>query len=215
MSDVAHEHIDRTDEFLERAFRELLIERGLLTQSELDAKVEFMYEREGAVYGQRVVARAWVDPDFRARLLDDGSAAVRELGIEIGALKLVAVENTQDEHNLIVCTLCSCYPRMLLGMAPDWYKSIAYRARAVRDPRGVLAEFGLRVAPERTVRVHDSTAEMRYLVVPLRPAGSEGLDESALAALVTRDSMIGVAEVEASGPGERSADQRRIERGAP
>ncbi len=215
MSDIAHEHIDRTDEFLERAFRELLIERGLLTQSELDAKVEFMYEREGAVYGQRVVARAWVDPDFRARLLDDGSAAVRELGIEIGALKLVAVENTQDEHNLIVCTLCSCYPRMLLGMAPDWYKSIAYRARAVRDPRGVLAEFGLRVAPERTVRVHDSTAEMRYLVVPLRPAGSEGLDESALAALVTRDSMIGVAEVEAPDPGGRSADQRRIERGAP
>ncbi len=201
MSEAPHQHADRTDEFLERAFRELLVERGLLTQSEVEAKVEFMYEREGASYGQRVVARAWVDPDFRARLLADGSAAVRELGIAIGALKLVVVENTAEVHNLIVCTLCSCYPRMLLGMAPDWYKSVPYRSRAVRDPRGVLAEFGLQIPPERTVRVHDSTADMRYLVLPLRPAGSEALDESELAALVTRDSMIGVAEVEAPLPG--------------
>ncbi|HMD03120.1 MAG TPA: nitrile hydratase subunit alpha [Candidatus Baltobacteraceae bacterium] len=196
MSATTHEHADRGDEFLERAFRELLIERGVLTQAEVDARVEFMYEREGAAYGQRVVARAWADPAFRARLLADGSAAARELGIEIGALKLVVVENTPQVHNLIVCTLCSCYPRMLLGMAPDWYKSVAYRSRAVREPRALLAEFGLQVDAQRTLRVHDSTADMRYLVLPMRPVGSESLDETALAALVTRDSMVGVAEVQ-------------------
>ena len=197
MSSPVGEHAGRSDEFLERAFRELLIERGLLTQAEVDAKVEYIYEREGAAYGQRVVARAWVDPGFRARLLAAGSDAVRELGIDIGALKLVVVENTPGVHNLVVCTLCSCYPRMLLGMPPDWYKSLPYRSRAVRDPRGVLAEFGLRLAPGRAVRVHDSTADMRYLVLPMRPARTEGLDEAALAGLVTRDSMIGTAEVEA------------------
>jgi len=196
VSATTHEHADRGDEFLERAFRELLIERGVLTQAEVDARVEFMYEREGAAYGQRVVARAWADPAFRARLLADGSAAARELGIEIGALKLVVVENTPQVHNLIVCTLCSCYPRMLLGMAPDWYKSVAYRSRAVREPRALLAEFGLQVDAQRTLRVHDSTADMRYLVLPMRPVGSESLDETALAALVTRDSMVGVAEVQ-------------------
>jgi nitrile hydratase subunit alpha len=194
VSATAHEHADRTDEFLERAFRELLIERGVLTQAEVDARVELMYAREGAVFGQRVVARAWVDDAFRRRLLADASGAVRELGIEIGALKLVVVENMPQIHNLIVCTLCSCYPRMLLGMAPDWYKSLGYRSRAVREPRALLAEFGLLVDPERTLRVHDSTADMRYLVLPMRPAGTDGFEEAALASLVTRDSMIGVAE---------------------
>jgi nitrile hydratase len=194
VSATAHEHADRTDEFLERAFRELLIERGVLTQAEVDARVELMYAREGAVFGQRVVARAWVDDAFRRRLLADASGAVRELGIEIGALKLVVVENTPQIHNLIVCTLCSCYPRMLLGMAPDWYKSLGYRSRAVREPRALLAEFGLLLDPERTLRVHDSTADMRYLVLPMRPAGTDGFEEAALASLVTRDSMIGVAE---------------------
>jgi nitrile hydratase subunit alpha len=194
VSATAHEHADRTDEFLERAFRELLIERGVLTQAEVDARVELMYAREGAVFGQRVVARAWVDDAFRRRLLADASGAVRELGIEIGALKLVVVENMPQIHNLIVCTLCSCYPRMLLGMAPDWYKSLGYRSRAVREPRALLAEFGLLLDPERTLRVHDSTADMRYLVLPMRPAGTDGFEEAALASLVTRDSMIGVAE---------------------
>ena len=167
-------HVDRDDEFLEQAFREALIERGVLTQAEVDARVEFMYERE-SVFGKKVVAKAWVDPQFRERLVRDASAAVRELGIEIGSLKLVAVENTAAVHNVIVCTLCSCYPRMLLGIAPDWYKSIAYRSRAVRDPRGVLAEFGTYIAGDRAVRVHDSTAEMRYLVLPMRPAGHRRL----------------------------------------
>ena len=195
MSAAAHEHVDRNDEFLERAFRELLIERGVLTQADVDARVELMYAREGAALGQRVVARAWVDGAFRARLLADGSSAVRELGIEIGALKLVVVENTPQVHNLIVCTLCSCYPRMLLGMAPDWYKSLGYRSRAVREPRALLAEFGLELDADRTLRVHDSTADMRYLVLPMRPVQTESFEETALASLVTRDSMIGVAEV--------------------
>jgi len=195
VSAAAHEHVDRNDEFLERAFRELLIERGVLTQADVDARVELMYAREGAALGQRVVARAWVDGAFRARLLADGSSAVRELGIEIGALKLVVVENTPQVHNLIVCTLCSCYPRMLLGMAPDWYKSLGYRSRAVREPRALLAEFGLELDADRTLRVHDSTADMRYLVLPMRPVQTESFEETALASLVTRDSMIGVAEV--------------------
>jgi nitrile hydratase len=187
-----HDHDERRFEMLERAFRELLIEAGFLTEAELDERVELMHARTPAL-GARVVARAWFDPAFKTRLLADGSAAVRELGIEVAALKLVVVENTATLHNLVVCTLCSCYPRMLLGMAPDWYKSIPYRTRAVREPRAVLAEFGLHVPQDVTVRVHDSTADMRYLVLPQRPAGSEALDEAACQALVTRDGMIGVA----------------------
>jgi len=140
-----------------------------------------------------VVARAWVDPAFKARLLADGTAACLELGIDIRPTRLVAVENTPEVHNLIVCTLCSCYPRLLLGLPPDWYKSRAYRARAVREPRAVLAEFGTELPDGVTVRVHDSTADMRYLVIPMRPPGTEQLGEAELAALVTRDSMIGVA----------------------
>src|SRR5262249_26512059 len=153
---------------------------------------EVMHARLPAI-GARVVARAWVDTAFKQRLLDNGSEACRELGVDIGPTKLVVVENTPDVHNLIVCTLCSCYPRMLLGLPPDWYESRSYRSRAVREPRAVLAEFGT-VMPEHVVlRVHDSTADMRYLVLPERPAGSGALSEAALADLVTRDSMIGVA----------------------
>jgi nitrile hydratase len=191
---ATHEHVDRSDEFLEQAFREALIAAGVVTQAEVDARVEFMYARTPAL-GAEAVARAWQDDAFRRRLLDDGSAAVRELGIEVGPLKLVVVENTPEVHNLIVCTLCSCYPRMLLGLPPDWYKSVAYRSRAVREPRAVLAEFGTHIAEDRAVRVHDSTADMRYLVLPMRPPGTERLSESALRALVTRDSMIGAVEL--------------------
>ena len=141
--------------------------------------------------GAAVVARAWTDPAFKARLLADASAASREMGFDIGPLNLIAVENTADTHNLIVCTLCSCYPRNLLGLPPDWYKTRAYRSRAVREPRAVLREFGLDLPDHVTVRVHDSTADMRYIVLPARPEGTEGMDEAALARLVTRDSMIG------------------------
>jgi nitrile hydratase len=191
---VTHEHYDRRFEMLERAFRELLVERGVVSDIAVTERVELMYSRSPA-FGARTVAHAWFDPAFKARLLADGSAAVRELGIEVGGLKLVVVENTPAVHNLIVCTLCSCYPRMLLGTPPDWYKSIAYRSRAVREPRAVLAEFGLAVPEDVAIRVHDSTADMRYLVLPMRPAGTEGLSESECAALVTRDSMIGVTVV--------------------
>jgi nitrile hydratase len=145
--------------------------------------------------GAAVVARAWTDPAFRARLLSDGSEACREMGYDIGTLNLIAVENTPETHNVIVCTLCSCYPRNLLGLPPDWYKSRAYRARTVRDPRGVLAEFGTELPGDMTLRVHDSTADMRYIVIPERPAGTEGLGPDALAALVTRDGMIGVTRL--------------------
>lgn len=191
-------HRERDFEALEAAFREMLVARGVLSDRDVEERVERMHACRPAL-GAQVVARAWFDPDFRARLLADGSAAVRELGIDVGALKLVVVANDERTHNLIVCTLCSCYPRMLLGMAPDWYKSVAYRARAVREPRAVLAEFGVVLPPGVAVRVHDSTADMRYLVLPMRPRGTEGLDEAACAALVTRDAMIGVAIPEA-GP---------------
>ena len=143
--------------------------------------------------GARVVARAWLDADFKRLLLDNGARACEALGIDMPATRLVVVENTPRVHNMIVCTLCSCYPRMLLGIPPDWYKSRNYRSRAVREPRAVLAEFGLRIADDVTIRVHDSTADMRYMVLPMRPAGTEGWDEARLAAIVSRDCMIGVA----------------------
>jgi nitrile hydratase subunit alpha len=177
---------------MELAVSALLIEKGVITADELRRTIEAMDARSPAI-GARVVARAWLDPAFKQRLLDNGSEACRELGVDVGATKLVAVENTPTVHNLIVCTLCSCYPRMLLGLPPDWYKSRNYRSRAVREPRAVLAEFGTVVPDHVAVRVHDSTADMRYLVLPERPAGSAGLSEAALAELVTRDSMIGVA----------------------
>jgi nitrile hydratase len=197
-----HHHPTRPDEAehlayyqcMEIAVRELLIEKGILTAEALRRTIELMDARSPAA-GARVVARAWVDSAFKHRLLENGSEACREIGIEVGPTKLVVVENTASLHNLIVCTLCSCYPRMLLGLPPDWYKSRNYRSRAVREPRSVLAEFGTVLPDEITVRVHDSTADMRYLVLPERPAGSEGMSEAELAALVTRDSMIGVARV--------------------
>jgi len=138
------------------------------------------------------VARAWTDPEFRARLLANGTEAVREFGIDMGDAELIAVENTPRRHNLVVCTLCSCYPRQVLGLPPDWYKSRAYRSRAVIEPRVVLREFGTEIPDDLTVSVHDSTADIRYIVLPARPAGTEGMSEADLAALVTRDVMVGV-----------------------
>jgi nitrile hydratase subunit alpha len=179
---------------LEIAVRELLIEKGLVTAAEVRRAVEDLESRtpEG---GARVVARAWTDPAFRERLLENATAACIDMGFEMGLqdVKLVAVENTPEVHNVVVCTLCSCYPRMLLGLPPAWYKSRAYRARVVKEPRAVLREFGLTLPDHVAVRVHDSTADLRYLVVPMRPPRTEHLNEDALAALVTRDSMIGTA----------------------
>lgn len=176
---------------MEIALRELLIEKGEITPAEVQAQIDTMDARSPA-NGAAVVARAWVDPAFKADLLADASAASRAMGFDIGPLNLIAVENTENTHNVIVCTLCSCYPRNLLGLPPDWYKSRAYRARTVKEPRKVLSEFGLTLPETTTVRVHDSTADMRYIVLPARPQGTEDLNEAALAALVTRDSMIGV-----------------------
>ena len=173
------------------ALNELLIEKGVYTADELRATIERIEQTTSAT-GARVVARAWLDADFKARLLADGAAAVAELGIEPGCPELTVLENTADVHNVVVCTLCSCYPRAVLGTPPAWYKSAAYRARTVREPRAVLDEFGTVLPPGTEVRVHDSTAELRYLVLPRRPAGTDGHDEAALAALVTRDAMIGV-----------------------
>ena len=177
---------------MEIAIRELLIEKQILTCSEIQAQIARMDGRTPA-NGAAVVARAWADPAFKARLLQDGSAASREMGFDIGALKLIAVENTPQTHNVIVCTLCSCYPRNLLGLPPDWYKSREYRSRMVREPRAVLAEFGLQLPAGTRLRVHDSTADMRYIVLPLRPNRTDHLSEAELAALVSRDSMIGTA----------------------
>ena len=177
---------------MEIAVRALLIDKGILTADEVRRAVEDMDSRT-PLQGARIVAKAWVDPDYRKLLLSDGNAACRELDVDGGIYKLVVVENTDDVHNVIVCTLCSCYPRWLLGLPPDWYKSRNYRSRAISEPREVLKEFGTQVADDAVVRVHDSTADMRYLVLPKRPAGTDGWSEDKLAALVTRDSMIGVA----------------------
>ena len=158
---------------MEIAVRELMIEKGHLTAAEVAAQIDAMDARSPAK-GAAVVARAWVDPDFKAALLNDASAASREMGFDIGPLNLIAVENTADTHNMIVCTLCSCYPRNLLGLPPDWYKTRAYRSRAVSEPRAVLREFGVDLPEDTTVRVHDSTADMRYIVLPARPPGPTG-----------------------------------------
>ncbi|KGK80877.1 nitrile hydratase [Thalassobacter stenotrophicus] len=181
---------------MEIAVRELMIEKGVTTAEAVSAQIEAMDARNPA-HGAAVVARAWVDPAFRARLLADGSAACAEMGFDVGPMRLIAVENTTDVHNVVVCTLCSCYPRNLLGLPPDWYKSRAYRSRTVREPRKVLSEFGLELPAGVTLRVHDSTADMRYLVVPTRPEGTADLSEADLAALVTRDAMIGVGVAKA------------------
>jgi nitrile hydratase len=175
-----------------RALESVLTEKGYVDPAALDALIETYQVRIGPRNGARVVARAWVDPDFRAWLRRDASAAIASLGYSgRQGEHMVALENTEAEHHMVVCTLCSCYPWPVLGLPPTWYKSAPYRSRAVRDPRGVLADFGVTLPGTTTIRVWDSTAEVRYLVIPRRPAGSEGLDEAALAALVTRDSMIG------------------------
>jgi nitrile hydratase subunit alpha len=179
---------------MQAAVEELLILRGVFTAADVDRQVEAMDGRSHE-RGARMVARAWVDPAYRGRMLADGSAAAAALGLEVGPLRLIVVENTPEVHNVIVCTLCSCYPRMLLGIPPEWYKSRAYRSRVVREPRAVLAEFGVPLAAGVRIRVHDSTADMRYLVLPMRPAGTDGWSEERLAALVTRDALIGVAQL--------------------
>jgi len=179
-----------------KTLESLLIEKGLVQQETIDAMIETFEENVGPHHGARVVARAWTDPDFRRRLLDDATGAVAEMGlIGLQSTDIVAVENTKSVHNIVVCTLCSCYPWTLLGLPPAWYKSYPYRARVVREPRAVLAEFGVTLEESTEVRVWDSTAEVRYLVIPERPAGTAGLSEEALAALVSRDSMIGAARL--------------------
>jgi nitrile hydratase len=195
---TAHDH-DAEEKGLAlrvKALEELLVEQGLVDPAALDRIVEAYETRIGPRNGARVVARAWVDPAYKARLLSNATTAIGELGY--GGLQgenMVAVENTPKRHNLLVCTLCSCYPWPVLGLPPVWYKSAAYSSRAVKDPRGVLAEFGVRLPSDIELRVWDSCAELRYMVLPLRPPGTEGLGEEALAGLVTRDGMIGTALV--------------------
>jgi nitrile hydratase subunit alpha len=176
-----------------KALESLLVAKGLVDRAALDALIDTYEHKVGPRNGARVVARAWVDREFKKRLLADGSAAIGELGY--GGDTITVVENTAQIHNLVVCTLCSCYPWAILGLPPVWYKSAAYRSRSVIDPRGVLGEFGLQLGDDVEVRVWDSTAELRYLVLPQRPAGSEHLSEAELAALVTRNAMVGVGKV--------------------
>ncbi|MFK7965548.1 MAG: nitrile hydratase subunit alpha [Burkholderiaceae bacterium] len=199
--DPTHHHPPQPDvedsplthhQVMQIAVTELLIDKGLFDAAQMRRQIEKMDSLSPA-RGAKLIARAWVDAAFKQRLLTDSRAAGKELGIDLGPVPILVMENTQDVHNLVVCTLCSCYPRMLLGFPPDWYKSRSYRSRAVREPRKLLAEFGTNLPEGSQVRVHDSTADMRYLVLPARPAGTETLSEEALASLVTRDCMIGVA----------------------
>jgi nitrile hydratase subunit alpha len=177
-----------------RALEELLVERDVITRDDVRKRIDWLVSRSPAD-GARLVARAWVDPEFKQRLLENARAAALELGLDPGPSPVViALENTETVHHMVVCTLCSCYPRALLGPPPDWYKSLPYRSRAASDPRGVLAEFGVGLDNDVELRVVDSTADVRYLVIPRRPAGTDALTEDELAAIVTRDSMIGVAE---------------------
>jgi nitrile hydratase len=195
---TAHDH-DAEEKGLAlrvKALEELLVEQGLVEPAALDRIVEAYETRIGPRNGARVVARAWVDPAYRKRLLENATAAIAEIGY--GGMQgenMVVVENTPQRHNLLVCTLCSCYPWPVLGLPPAWYKSAAYRSRAVRDPRGVLAEFGVQLPADIELRVWDSSAELRYMVLPRRPQGTDGLSEEQLALLVTRDGMIGTALV--------------------
>jgi nitrile hydratase len=179
------------------AIRELLIQKGVLSQDDIQAQIDYMDTRSPA-NGARLVARAWADPSFKELLLRDPKAACSQMGIDASGLtEFVVLENTETVHNMVVCTLCSCYPRPILGRPPDWYKSFAYRSRAVVEPRAVMAEFGTSLPSSVEVRVFDSSADMRYLVLPLRPDGTEGFSEEELAALVTRDSLIGVTQAKA------------------
>ncbi|MCY4199938.1 MAG: nitrile hydratase subunit alpha [Gammaproteobacteria bacterium] len=176
------------------ALESLLVERGLLMESDIDQVIAQFEQRVGPVNGAKVVARAWTDAEFKLRLLADGTDAIREFRFSGGQVeRLVVVENTHVEHNVVVCTLCSCYPWALLGLPPRWYKDPAYRSRIVREPRSVLAEMGLEVPASKRIRVWDSSAEIRYMVLPQRPDGAEALSEKEREALVTRDAMIGVA----------------------
>jgi nitrile hydratase alpha subunit len=179
-------------EIMVHAIKELLIEKGVITGEDIRKTLEFMDTRTPAL-GAKVVARAWTDPEFKKRLLANGTSAVAEMGIPMGDAELIVVENSKDVHNIIVCTLCSCYPRTVLGLPPDWYKSRNYRSRVVVEPRAVLKEFGTELPDSVTLRTHDSNADMRYLVLPERPAGTEGWSQEQLAAIVTRDCMVGVA----------------------
>jgi nitrile hydratase alpha subunit len=179
-------------EIMVHAIKELLIEKGVITGEDIRKTLEFMDTRTPAL-GAKVVARAWTDPEFKKRLLANGTSAVAEMGIPMGDAELIVVENSKDVHNIIVCTLCSCYPRTVLGLPPDWYKSRNYRSRVVVEPRAVLKEFGTELPDAVTLRTHDSNADMRYLVLPERPAGTEGWSQEQLAAIVTRDCMVGVA----------------------
>jgi nitrile hydratase len=195
-ADATNERINRRVAVLER----LLEEKGVLQAGELDPLIEGFIARAMPLNGARLVARAWVDDDFRRALLADAGAAAASMGMPVGPaghgdVDLRAVENTEEVHNVIVCTLCSCYPLRLLGTPPSWYKTAAYRSRVVRDPRGVLEEFGLSLPVERQITVWDSTSHVRYLVLPRRPGGTDGLSEDELARLVHRDALIGVAEV--------------------
>jgi nitrile hydratase subunit alpha len=178
------------------ALQNLLVRKNLIAPEEVTREIQ-QIEAPGVHQGAKIVARAWNDPGFKARLLTNGKSAAAELGIKVGEAQLIVVENTSSLHNLICCTLCSCYPRSILGQPPSWYISKAYRARAVHEPRAVLAEFGLTLPDDVELRVHDSNADMRYLVLPERPAGTEGMSEAELATLITRDSMIGVAKASA------------------
>jgi nitrile hydratase len=179
-------------EIMVHAIKELLIEKGIITGEDIRKTLEFMDTRTPAL-GAKVVARAWADPEFKRRLLANGTTAVAEMGIPMGDAELIVVENSKDVHNIIVCTLCSCYPRTVLGLPPDWYKSRNYRSRVVVEPRAVLKEFGTELADSVTLRTHDSNADMRYLVLPERPVGTEDWSQEQLAAIVTRDCMVGVA----------------------
>jgi nitrile hydratase len=197
--DHAHAHDHERDEgppseheLLSRALQELLEEKGILTAEQVRRRME-LFEAEFPQRGARVIAHAWVDAKFRKRLLEDGKAACAEWGLDLEADRLIAVENTPQVHNVIVCTLCSCYPRALLGMPPTWYKSENYRRRVVREPRAVLREFGTVIPEHVSIRVHDSNADMRYVVVPMRPKGTEAWSEEQLASILTRDTLVGVA----------------------
>jgi nitrile hydratase len=204
--DEGHEHSHQavpSDMTLRvKSLESLLVEKGLVDPAALDALVDAYEHKLGPRNGARVIARAWVDPAYKKRLLADATAAIAEFGFtsEHGT-RIVAVENAPKLHNLIVCTLCSCYPWSVLGLPPVWYKSAPYRSRAVIDPRGVLREFGLELPADSEVRVWDSTAEVRYIVLPERPAGTEKMNEEDLAALVTRDAMVGVTKITLSQPG--------------
>lgn len=198
-ADHEHSEVPSDTALRVKALETLLAEKGLVDPAALDAYVDYYENRVGPRNGARVVARAWTDPEYLARLREDATTAIDELGY--GGRQgehMVIVENTPEVHNLVVCTLCSCYPWSVLGLPPAWYKSDAYRARAVIDPRGVLADFGLTLPDDKEIRVWDSTAEIRYLVIPERPAGTDDWSEEELATLVTRDAMVGTAEVSVS-----------------